>query len=61
MREGFSVNVEIDGVLERLVSTGEPFTIRDLVAMLERDAADRGLHTTPSLERARRLRDETVS
>ena len=53
--------VDIDGQPTRLRVSGKTMTIRDLVAMLEKDAADRGVHTTPALERARVMLRESVS
>jgi hypothetical protein len=58
MRE---VKAMIDGKIETLYADGTPFTIHDLVALLEKDVADRGLHTSPQLEYARKLRDEATS
>jgi hypothetical protein len=55
------MTVDLDGTPTRVHTTGEPMTLRDLILMLEQEAANRGLHTTPGLEHARKLRDEATS
>ena len=55
------MTIDIDGKPTRVYMDGTPFTIHDLVLMLERSAAEQGLHTTPALERAREYRDEVAS
>jgi hypothetical protein len=55
------MTIDIDGKPTRVYMDGTPFTIHDLVLMLERSAAEKGVHTTPALEYARQLRDEAAS
>ena len=55
------MTIDIDGKPTRVYMDGTPFTIHDLVTMMEKDAANRGVHTTPALERAREYRDEAAS
>lgn len=58
---GKPIDVILNGKPTTLYLTDEPFTIHDLVAMMEQEAADRGVNTTPALDHARRLRDEATS
>ena len=60
-REKRWMTVDLDGTPTRVYTDGTPFTIHDLVALLEKDVADRGLHTSPQLEYARKLREQATS